>query len=54
VKVIFISGYTADVMHSKGILEHDVDLLTKPFMKGDLLQRVKAALCRKGKRKNPD
>jgi PAS domain S-box-containing protein len=44
IKVVFISGYTADIMHSKGILEKDVDFITKPFLKADLLQRVRQVL----------
>jgi DNA-binding response OmpR family regulator len=45
-KFIFISGYTADVIHSKGILERDVDFITKPFRKVDLLRKVREVLDR--------
>jgi signal transduction histidine kinase/CheY-like chemotaxis protein len=43
-KVLFISGYTADIMHSKGILEKDVDFITKPFLNADLLRMVRQVL----------
>jgi polar amino acid transport system substrate-binding protein len=46
-KFIFISGYTADVIHSKGILERDVDFITKPFQKADLLRKVREVLDRR-------
>jgi two-component system cell cycle sensor histidine kinase/response regulator CckA len=42
--LIFISGYTANVMHEKGILEEDTDILTKPFLKDDLLRKVREVL----------
>jgi two-component system cell cycle sensor histidine kinase/response regulator CckA len=44
IKVLFISGYTADIMHGKGILENEVDFITKPFLKTDLLRRVRQIL----------
>jgi PAS domain S-box-containing protein len=46
IKVLFISGYTADIMHAKGILEKHVDLITKPFLKADLLRKVRQILDR--------
>ena len=46
-KVLFISGYTADIMHSKGILEKDVDFITKPFLNADLLRMVRQVLDKK-------
>jgi two-component system cell cycle sensor histidine kinase/response regulator CckA len=44
IKVIFISGYTANVMHEKGILGQDTDIVTKPFLKDDLLRKVREVL----------
>ena len=44
IKVVFLSGYTADVMHNKGVLEKDADFLAKPFLKADLLRKVREAL----------
>jgi PAS domain S-box-containing protein len=46
-KVVFISGYTADIMHNKGILEKDVDFIKKPFLKADLLRKVREVLDRR-------
>jgi CheY-like chemotaxis protein len=43
-KVLFISGYTANVLHEKGILEEDIDFITKPFAKEKLLQKVREIL----------
>jgi PAS domain S-box-containing protein len=47
VKLIFISGYTANVMKEKGIIEVDFDIITKPFVKNDLLRKVREVLDRK-------
>jgi CheY-like chemotaxis protein len=44
IKVIFISGYTANIMQEKGILEKDMDFITKPFLKDDLLRKVREVL----------
>ncbi len=44
VKVIFISGYTKEIIHQKGVAEEGVDFITKPFLKGDLLRKVREVL----------
>ncbi len=44
VKALFISGYAADVIHNKGILEKDFDFMTKPFTKADLLRKIRDML----------
>jgi len=44
VRVLFLSGYTADVLHDKGILEEGLALATKPLSPSDLLQRVREVL----------
>lgn len=43
-RVLFISGYTADVIERHGELEPDVEFLEKPFTPSQLLQRVRALL----------
>ncbi len=43
-KAIFISGYTADIIHKKGILEEGVEFITKPFTKNDLLRKIREVL----------
>jgi PAS domain S-box-containing protein len=44
IKVIFISGYTANLIQEKGILEEGMDFVTKPFLKFKLLQKVREVL----------
>lgn len=44
IKVIFISGYTADLMHKKGIIEEGVEFISKPFAKNDLLRKIREVL----------
>jgi CheY-like chemotaxis protein len=43
-KVIFISGYTADLIEEKGILEEGIECITKPFKKDDLLRKLRYML----------
>jgi len=43
-KFLFISGYTADVISKKGIIEGGYDFISKPFHPADLLRKVKAML----------
>jgi len=45
-KIIFVSGYTSDIICSKGIIEAEVDFIPKPFAKNDLLQKVREVLDR--------
>ena len=44
IKVIFISGYTADIIQKKGIAEEGAEYITKPFNKNDLLQKIRDVL----------
>ncbi|MBT8342658.1 MAG: response regulator [Desulfatitalea sp.] len=44
IKVLFISGYTANIIVSKGVLEKDVFLLQKPFSKTDLALKIREVL----------
>jgi PAS domain S-box-containing protein len=46
-KVIFMSGYTANVLDLKGIKEEGLELITKPFSKNELLWRVREVLDRR-------
>jgi YesN/AraC family two-component response regulator len=43
-KCLFMSGYTADVIAHRGILEQDVHFIQKPFSRNDLARTVRAAL----------
>lgn len=46
IKVVFISGYAADVIKDKGMLDEGTDLIRKPFDKNDLLRKVREMLHR--------
>jgi len=46
VKVIFMSGYTADVMHTKGILEEGLDFVSKPVLPTEFIKKVREVLDR--------
>ena len=45
-QVLYVSGYTADVMSNHGILDTGVDYLGKPFRSQDLLTKVREMLDR--------
>jgi PAS domain S-box-containing protein len=45
-KILYVSGYTPDVVHFKGFLDGDADLLMKPFHAQTILTRVREALDR--------
>jgi PAS domain S-box-containing protein len=47
VKVIFSSGYTADILHKKGILERDLNFIPKPVSPTELLRLVRETLDRR-------
>jgi PAS domain S-box-containing protein len=44
IRSIFISGYTSNVMHAKGIFEEGMDFIAKPFVKETLLRKVREIL----------
>ena len=43
-KAVFMSGYTADVMQDKGMLDDVTEFITKPVKKDDLLRKVREVL----------
>jgi polar amino acid transport system substrate-binding protein len=47
IKVLFMSGYTADIIDSKRVLAEGHDFLSKPFLPDELVAAVRAALDRK-------
>ena len=46
VKTIFMSGYTADIISKKGILEEGFDLISKPINPDTLLRKIRDVLDR--------
>jgi two-component system cell cycle sensor histidine kinase/response regulator CckA len=44
VKVVFSSGYTADILHKKGIPDEEFNFISKPVSPAELLRKVRAAL----------
>jgi PAS domain S-box-containing protein len=46
IKFVFMSGYTADVLSTNGILNEGIIFLQKPFTDSELLGKVRAALER--------
>jgi len=44
IKVIFVSGYSADIIHKKGILEVGLDFVSKPVSPDELLIKVRNVL----------
>ena len=43
-KCLFMSGYTADVIAHRGMLDDGVQFLQKPFSMGEMAAKVRAAL----------
>jgi PAS domain S-box-containing protein len=43
-RTLFISGYTADIIHKQGILDEGLDFIAKPLRPFDLLRRVRTIL----------
>jgi CheY-like chemotaxis protein len=44
IKVLFMSGYTADVMIERGVLEHNKAFLAKPFSRDELARKLREVL----------
>ncbi len=44
IKVIFASGYPAELVHRKGIIEEGVEFISKPFAPSQLLQTLRRVL----------
>jgi len=43
-KAIFMSGYSADIIHKKGIFEKDIHFITKPIIADKFLEKVRQVL----------
>ncbi len=46
IRTLFISGYTADIIHQRGILEEKTDFLSKPVSPHELLAKIREILDR--------
>jgi len=44
IKVLFMSGYTAGIIAHKGVLDHGIEFIHKPFSVADLARRVREVL----------
>ena len=44
IKAIFTSGYTADIITQKGLLEEGVDFIAKPLNLAELLKKMRDVL----------
>ncbi|MFO7986456.1 MAG: response regulator [Desulfatiglandaceae bacterium] len=44
IKVLFMSGYTADIIGRHGVLDEGVSFIEKPFSLGRLARRVREAI----------
>jgi PAS domain S-box-containing protein len=44
IKALFMSGYTANMIHKKGILEAGIEFITKPFSPNAFLRKVREVL----------
>ncbi len=47
IKVLFSSGYPADIIHKKGIVDEGLQFISKPVRPGDLLRKVREVLDEK-------
>ena len=44
VKLLFMSGYTADIIANQGILQNEVSFIQKPFSISDLNTKIREIL----------
>ena len=54
VKVIFMSGYAADIIMEKGVVTDDFHFITKPVKPFDFLEKVRMVLDQQGSRLSGD
>ncbi|MEF9437450.1 MAG: PAS domain-containing protein [Candidatus Mariimomonas ferrooxydans] len=48
IKVIFTSGYTSDIIDTKGAIDRGIDFLSKPVSPDELLRKIRKVLDKKG------
>jgi two-component system cell cycle sensor histidine kinase/response regulator CckA len=44
VRVVFMSGYTSDVIAQRGVLDESLQFMSKPFTRDDLARKVHEVL----------
>lgn len=44
IRVLFMSGYTDDIIHQKGILDQTIEYIAKPILPRDLLKKIREIL----------
>jgi hypothetical protein len=44
VKTLFMSGYTANIIHRKGILDEGINFISKPISPNQLLSKIREVL----------
>jgi CheY-like chemotaxis protein len=44
IKALFMSGYTANIIHKKGVLESETEFISKPFSPNAFLRKVREVL----------
>jgi two-component system cell cycle sensor histidine kinase/response regulator CckA len=44
IKILFMSGYAADIFEEKNIFNHDLNIVTKPISPTELLKKVRDTL----------
>ncbi len=49
VRVIFMSGYDANILHKKGVIEEGLEFISKPIMPDELLRKVREVLDKRDK-----
>ena len=45
VKVLFMSGYTSNIIHRHGVLDQGTNFIQKPFSRNDLAKKVRDAIA---------
>jgi two-component system, cell cycle sensor histidine kinase and response regulator CckA len=45
IRVLFMSGYTADVIAQRGVLEQNTNFIPKPFTRLELATKVHVLTC---------
>jgi len=49
-KVLFMSGYTANVITNNGVLDEGIEFIQKPYLLNDLAQKLRYILMVESKR----